>query len=183
MINEYVKYGTAYIGAPDLIPALGGTLISYCPPIYASMSANIKEPNMKIDSLAASSELLPKRANPTDAGADLYSAENVTIHPGKSALVDTGVSVKIPKGYAGIVMNRSSQRVNKITSLGDGLIDSDYRGSIKVFLLNMGTEPYVIKAKETRIGQLVIHPVVLAEFVDIWNDTDRGTGGFGSTGK
>lgn len=127
--------------------------------------------------------VLPKRAHRTDAGADLYSCESLTLNPGESALVNTGIGVKIPVGYGGFVLNRSSQRVAGITSFGTGLIDSDYRGPIKVFLVNKGNDQYRIVAGETRIAQLVIMPVVLAEFTDIWNDTDRGTGGFGSTNK
>jgi len=125
---------------------------------------------------------LPKRANPTDAGADLTSIGDYTIKPGESMLIDTGVSIKIPVGYAGILMCRSSQRVKGITSLGDGLIDSDYRGTLRVFLMNLGKKDYEIYVGD-KIGQLVIKKVEIAEYVDIWNDTERGTGGFGSTGK
>lgn len=139
--------------------------------------------DITIDCRVAHNGLLPKRAHDTDAGADLYSAETVTLLPGESRLVDTGVGVKIPVGYGGFVLNRSSQRVNGITSLGTGLIDSDYRGNIKVFLVNEGNDEYKIVAGETRIGQLVIIPVLLPKFVDSWNDTERGTGGFGSTNK
>lgn len=124
---------------------------------------------------------LPHRAHPADAGADLYSNESLVLNPGESALVDTGVSVKIPYNYGGFVLNRSSQRVAGITSLGTGLIDSDYRGNLKVFLVNNGNDQYKIVAGETRIAQLVIMPVVLATFTDYWNDTQRGVGGFGST--
>lgn len=134
---------------------------------------------------------LPSRANPTDAGADLRmylgpeeSVQNsfVVVKPKEQVLVDTGVAVKIPNGYAGFVMARSSMRNKSITSWGDGLIDSAYRGTIKVVISNQGDKDYVINNGD-RIGQLVIQQVQLVEFVDIWNDTDRGTGGFGSTGK
>ena len=134
---------------------------------------------LKLDGAA----VIPKRAHRTDAGADLYSCESLTLSPGESALVNTGIGVKIPVGYGGFVLNRSSQRVAGITSLGTGLIDSDYRGPIKVFLVNEGNDQYKIVAGETRIAQLVIVPVVLAEFKDTWNDTERGAGGFGSTNK
>lgn len=125
--------------------------------------------------------VLPKRAHSSDGGADIYSNVTVTIAPGESMLVPTGIAIKIPYGYAGFLMNRSSQRVNKITSLGEGLIDADYRGELKVFIDNQSKVPYSITAYETRIAQLVIVPVVLATFVDTWNDTSRGNGGFGST--
>ena len=76
---------------------------------------------------------LPERAHPTDAGADLFSTETFRLLPGESKLVSTGVGVKIPVGYGGFVLNRSSQRAIGITSLGTGLIDSDYRGELRYF--------------------------------------------------
>lgn len=126
---------------------------------------------------------LPQRANPTDAGADLFSVETLDLAPGESAIVDTGIGIKIPVGYAGFVMNRSSQRAAGITSYGEGLIDSDYRGPLKVVLFNKGDTLYKIEAGVTKIAQLVIKQIELVDFVDIWNDTERGTGGFGSTDK
>jgi len=128
-------------------------------------------------------KFLPARANPTDAGADLFCTESFKLNPGSSCLADTGVAVKIPVGSAGLVLNRSSQRIKGITSLGAGLIDSDYRGNIKVFLKNEGEEQYEVQAGITKIAQLVIIPVRLPVFVDSWNDTARGEGGFGSTDK
>jgi dUTP pyrophosphatase len=125
---------------------------------------------------------LPKRANPTDAGADLMSTENLEIYPDEQKMVDTGVAVKIPEGYAGFVFNRSSQGKKGITIPHSvGVIDSDYRGNIKVLLKNISQDRYEIKRGD-RIAQLVIMPVLLSTFVDAWNDTERGTGGFGSTG-
>ena len=125
---------------------------------------------------------LPTRANPFDAGADLYAAESLEILPGESALVTTGIGLKIPRGYAGFVDPRSSMRTRGLTTHGTGIIDSDYRGALKVFIHNMGDDRFVIQQGITRIGQLTIVPVMLPEFVDSWNDTTRGTGGFGSTG-
>lgn len=133
----------------------------------------------------------PRRANPSDAGADLHlylgpedsvQRSFISLAPGEQALLDTGVAVKIPEGFAGFVMARSSMRLKSVTAWGDGLIDAAYRGTIKVVVSNQGKEPYVINNGD-RIGQLVIQKVELVEFVDIWNDTERGTGGFGSTGK
>jgi len=130
---------------------------------------------------------LPVRAHATDAGADLLSVTSIVIYPGEKHILDTGVALKIPTGYAGFVLNRSSQRVRGITSLGTGLIDSDYRGTIKVWIENMGDSEYVVKPFETKIAQLVIMPVALCDFYPIedhtdWSDTDRGVNGFGSTG-
>lgn len=139
-------------------------------------------PKTRIACQVSDARSLPRRAHATDAGADLFSTTDLVIRPGEDAMIDTGVAMKIPSGYGGFVMNRSSQRMNMITSLGAGLIDSDYRGNIKVFLYNGGKEEYKIVAYETKIAQLVIQPVVLCDFYDAWNDTARGTGGFGSTG-
>ena len=125
---------------------------------------------------------LPKRAHATDAGADLMSTEDLEIYPGEQKLVDTGVAVKIPEGYGGFVFNRSSQGKKGISIPHSvGVIDSDYRGNIKVILKNIGEDPYKI-LRGDRIAQLVIMPVLLVGFVDSWNDTERGSGGFGSTG-
>jgi dUTP pyrophosphatase len=126
---------------------------------------------------------LPKRANATDAGADLRSTEKCDLYPGETKLLDSGVAVKIPQGYGGFVFNRSGQGKNGIIVLnGVGVIDSDYRGNIKIALKNISENRYQIEVGD-RIAQLVILPVILCDFVDSWNDTERGTGGFGSTGK
>lgn len=131
---------------------------------------------------------LPQRAHPTDAGADLFAyfgedGGEIEIYPGEQKLVDTGIAVKIPQGFAGFVYNRSSQGKRGIVIPHSvGVIDSDYRGTIKVLLKNISDDPYLVDTS-TRIGQLVIQAVVLPTFRDIWNDTQRGTGGFGSTGQ
>jgi dUTP pyrophosphatase len=136
----------------------------------------------QIPCLVEDKEFLPKRANPTDAGADLMSTENLEIYPGEQKLVGTGVAIKLPEGYAGFIFNRSSQGKKGITMPHSvGVIDADYRGEIKVLLKNISEDPYKIQRGD-RIAQLVIVPVLLAAFTDIWNDTERGTGGFGSTG-
>lgn len=137
----------------------------------------------------ADTKCAPFRAHSSDAGADLVSVTSMLIYPGEKKLVDTGVSLKIPVGFVGLVFNRSSQgKVEVQIANGTGVIDSAYRGNIKVLLKNNGTEPYEINAFATRIAQLVISPVVLAQFVpwgekdSPWEDTQRGNGGFGSTG-
>lgn len=136
----------------------------------------------EISCLVDSKEFLPRRANRTDAGADLMSKEDLEIYPGEQKLVGTGVATKIPEGYAGFVFNRSSQGKKGITIPHSvGVIDADYRGEIKVLLKNISDDPYKI-SRGDRIAQLVIMPVLLPDFVDVWNDTERGTGGFGSTG-
>ncbi len=136
----------------------------------------------QIHCLVDDKEFLPRRANPTDAGADLMSMEDLEIYPGEQKLVGTGVAIKLPEGYAGFIFNRSSQGKKGITMPHSvGVIDADYRGEIKVLLKNISEDPYKISYGD-RIAQLVIVPVLLPAFTDIWNDTERGTGGFGSTG-
>lgn len=140
-----------------------------------------------VECLAVHKDFLPKRANPTDAGADLkaYLKDGVfiDIYPGEQKMIDTGVAVKIPEGYVGFVLNRSSQGKLGITIPHSvGVIDSAYRGNIKVILKNLGEDPYKIEPGD-RIAQLVITPILLVDFEDIWQDTERGSGGFGSTGK
>lgn len=131
---------------------------------------------------------LPQRAHPSDAGADLfaYFGENggeCEIYPGEQKLVDTGIAIKIPRGFAGFVYNRSSQGKRGIVIPHSvGVIDSDYRGTIKVLLKNISDNPYQVDTS-TRIAQLVVQAVELPTFQDTWNDTTRGTGGFGSTGQ
>jgi dUTP pyrophosphatase len=140
-----------------------------------------------INCLVSPGAKLPERAHSTDAGADLFAwfggdTQECEIFPGDQKMIDTGIAVKIPAGYAGFVYNRSSQGKKGISIPHSvGIIDSDYRGTIKVILKNLGEDPYKIKQGD-RIAQLVIQKVELAIFSDIWNDTERGTGGFGSTG-
>ena len=130
---------------------------------------------------------LPQRAHEGDAGADLFAwftegVEQVEIYPGEQKMIDTGVALKIPLGYAGFVYNRSSQGKQGITIPHSvGIIDSAYRGTVKVILKNLGEDRYIVKRGD-RIAQLVIQRVELVEFEDWWNDTSRGSGGFGSTG-
>lgn len=131
--------------------------------------------------------IVPERAHPSDAGADLRALEDHVIDPGFLKLIDTGVALKIPVGCVGLVYARSSMGKIRVTlANGTGVIDSDYRGNIKVMLVNEGNDPFVITKAETKIAQLVIVPIILANFVTLdskWDDTVRGTGGFGSTGQ
>jgi dUTP pyrophosphatase len=131
---------------------------------------------------------LPAYAKPGDAGVDLRATESVTLAPGGGrALVPTGVAVAIPRGYAGFVQPRSGLALNHgVTVLNSpGLIDADYRGELKVVLVNTDpTEPFVIERGE-RIAQLVIQAVEHVEFVEVeeLDQTERGDGGFGHSGR
>ena len=133
------------------------------------------------------SRLRPERQHEGDAGADLRSFADHEIYPGELKLVDTGVSIKIPLGYMGLVLPRSSMGKVRVSLANTaGIIDFGYMDSVKLLLVNEGEEPFIIQAMDTRIAQLIIVPVMLAKFTDFednWLDTDRGEGGFGSTGK
>jgi dUTP pyrophosphatase len=130
---------------------------------------------------------LPEYAKPGDAGVDLRSTTDVVLEPGARALVPTGIAVAIPRGYAGFVQPRSGLAMKHgVTCLNTpGLIDADYRGELKVLLINTDrTEPFTIQRGE-RIAQLVIQAVEHVAFdeVDELDETSRGEGGFGHTGR
>jgi dUTP pyrophosphatase len=129
---------------------------------------------------------LPTRAYPGDAGLDLYALVDGTLDPGARASIRTGVAVEIPDGYAGLVLPRSGIAARSGISLvnAPGLIDAGYRGELQVLLLNTDREtPFSIAAAD-RIAQLVLvrveAPPVLE--VDTLSDSERGAGGFGSSG-
>jgi dUTP pyrophosphatase len=128
---------------------------------------------------------IPPHARDGDAGADLVSAIAVEIAPGERVLVPTGIAVAIPSGYAGFVLPRSGLAVKHGVTVvnAPGLIDSGYRGELKVGLINLGDESFAISVGD-RVAQLVVQAVVSPEFVEVdeLDTTSRGSGGFGSTG-
>jgi dUTP pyrophosphatase len=127
----------------------------------------------------------PAYAKPGDAGLDLRASEAVTLEPGDRRLVPTGLAVAIPEGHAGFVLPRSGLAMHKAVTVlnAPGLIDSGYRGELKVLLINHGTGSVSIERGE-RIAQLVIQPVAHVRLVEVERlpDSARGEGGFGSTG-
>ena len=131
---------------------------------------------------------LPTYGSVEAAGADLYACldEAVTIHPGDSAWIPTGIALEVPKGCAGLIYARSSMGVKRGLAPANkvGVIDSDYRGEIRVVLLNHGKTTQIVENGE-RVAQFLITPVLtpVYEEVEELTDTDRGAGGFGSTGK
>lgn len=131
---------------------------------------------------------LPVYGSTEAAGADLHACleEAVTVMPGETAWIPTGIALEVPKGCAGLVYARSGMAAKRGLAPANkvGVIDSDYRGEIKVVLLNHSKEPQVIEPGE-RIAQFVITPVLTPEYVLVeeLSDTERGVGGFGSTGK
>lgn len=128
---------------------------------------------------------LPRYATAGAAGMDVVSAEDVVLEPGKRLAVATGLSMAIPHGYEIQVRPRSGLALKHGVSVPNtpGTIDSDYRGELKIIMINHGTQPFVI-ARGERVAQLVLAPVTLAEWqeVDTLSETQRGEGGFGSTG-
>jgi dUTP pyrophosphatase len=128
---------------------------------------------------------LPRYATAGAAGMDVLSAEDVTLAPGARHPVATGLSVAIPPGYEIQVRPRSGLALKHGISVPNtpGTIDSDYRGELKVILINHGAEPFPIHRGD-RIAQLVLAPVTIAEWHEVaeLDSTDRGAGGFGSTG-
>lgn len=121
-----------------------------------------------------------------DVRAAIPEGDTITLAPGQRDMVPTGLSVAIPQGYEIQMRPRSGLAAKHgITCLNSpGTIDSDYRGELKVILINHGTEPFIIKRGE-RIGQMVLAPVtrIVWQAVDNLDETDRGSGGFGSTGR
>ncbi len=128
---------------------------------------------------------LPAYATAGAAGMDVVSAEDVTLAPGARHAVATGLAVAIPAGYEIQVRPRSGLALKHGISVPNtpGTIDSDYRGELKVILINLGPEPFVI-ARGDRVAQLVLAPVVQAAWDEVaeLDATERGAGGFGSTG-
>jgi dUTP pyrophosphatase len=130
---------------------------------------------------------LPMRAHEGDAGYDLHAVEPATLGPGERAMVPTGISVEIPDGHAGLVLPRSGTAARHGIALvnAPGLIDSGYRGELKVLLLNTdGSEPFEVAAGD-RIAQLVLIRVETpaVEEADGLESSVRGDGGFGSSGR
>lgn len=131
-------------------------------------------------------EAVPAYAHPGDAGADLVSTDEVVLGPGERATVGTGVAIALPDGYAAFVVPRSGLAAKHgITIVNSpGTVDAGYRGEIRVTLLNTdGRESYTIRAGD-RIAQLIVMPVSRVRFIPVERlpGSDRGEGGFGSTG-
>jgi dUTP pyrophosphatase len=129
---------------------------------------------------------LPSYAYEGDAGLDLRSNEDVTLAPFERRLVGTGLAIAIPEGYAGFVQPRSGLALREGLSMANtpGLIDAHYRGELKVCAINLDSTKSIHINRGERIAQLVIKqvPVVRLQEVDKLDETDRGAGGFGSSG-
>ena len=131
---------------------------------------------------------LPFYKTPESSGMDLMAInqKQITINPGGKEIIPTGLSVAIPKNYEIQIRPRSGLAANKGISVlnSPGTIDADYRGEIKIILINLGKEPFIVKSGD-RIAQMVLCPVSKVELKEVKElpNTIRGKGGFGSTGK
>ena len=129
---------------------------------------------------------MPFRAPRGDAGADLYAAEALTLQPGERALVGTGIAMALPLGTVGVIHPRSGLAAKHGLSIVNtpGTVDADYRGEIKVCLINHDSHTPIEIERGMRIAQLVVQRVELMDFSEVedLDETDRGTGGYGSTG-
>lgn len=124
----------------------------------------------------------PEKAHKLDAGYDLRASKGYMIHPGRCRALETGVHIELPENTVGYIKNRSSMFLRQLVT--DGTIDPGYTGPIKVMMHNNGPETALIKRGD-KIAQLVLHPILSPELqlVDKLDDTERGAGGFGSTGR
>jgi dUTP pyrophosphatase len=132
--------------------------------------------------------IMPTRAHELDAGYDLYSPAGKYLFPNvkgvdNSIVIDTGVHVQIPEGYVGDIKSKSGMMVN-YSIITDGTVDAGYTGSIRVKLFNLGSSLYHIE-KGQKIAQLVLKKIITPELVQVdkLEETERGSGGFGSSGK
>ena len=144
----------------------------------APVSVKILDPRAK----------LPSYGSDAAAGADLYALTGgpVTIAPGGTELIHTGIAVAVPRGYVGLVYARSGMACKRGLAPANkvGVIDADYRGEVMIYLHNHGDQPQTVEDGD-RVAQLVITPYLTAQFerADELDNTQRGSGGFGSTGR
>jgi dUTP pyrophosphatase len=136
---------------------------------------------LKIKRLHAEAKI-PSYGHAGDAGLDLYSAVDHILAPGAVFAVPTGIKMAIPPGYVGLVWDKSGISLKGVHRLA-GVVDAGYRGEVQVVMVNLGREPFEIKAG-MKISQMLIQPVVSVSIVvsDELDETKRGEGGFGSTG-
>ena len=126
---------------------------------------------------------LPSYGHVGDAGLDLFSVMECVLKGGEARAISTGIQVAIPEGYVGVIWDKSGISLKNIHRLA-GVVDSGYRGEIKVVMTNLSTEAFSVE-KGMKIAQMLIQPIVRAKVVDSdeLDDTSRGENGFGSTGK
>lgn len=164
-----------------IIAVMVGLMIGALSVVIVIINGNteVNKMRVKLDEKA----IMPTRAHETDAGLDLYSPDSVTIEPRGSACIDTGVHIELPINTVGMVKSKSGLNV-KHGIQSEGVIDVGYTGSIRVKLYNHSDKPYTVNAGD-KISQLVILPILTPELelADELDETERGDGGFGSTGR
>ncbi len=138
--------------------------------------------NLKIKKLNTGA-ILPTRAHHDDAGLDLYSIEEIKIASGERVVIATGLAFAVPSGYVGLVWDKSGVALNLGLTCLAGVLDAQYRGELKIVVLNVGPETVEIKSGQ-KVAQLLIQKIELPEVVEVddLTVTDRDGGGFGSTG-
>ncbi len=126
---------------------------------------------------------LPQFAYDHDAAVDLRSSVDISLKPGEKQIVKTGIKMAIPKGYAGLIWDRSGMAAKYSSHTMAGVIDSGYRGEVGIVMINLGEEEFFIE-KGMRIAQILIQPVLKTDIIEVedLDKTDRGEGGFGSSG-
>jgi len=126
---------------------------------------------------------VPQYAHPGDAGMDFFSSEEMVLNPGERKLISTGISMAIPEGYVGLIWDKSGLAVKKGVKTMAGVIDTGYRGEVKILLHNLSTEEFKIE-KGMKIAQMLIQPVESRKITEVEDleETERGEGAFGSTG-
>jgi dUTP pyrophosphatase len=138
--------------------------------------------NLRVQKLYANAKL-PERARADDAGLDLFCQEEVVLLPGERKAIGTGIAMGIPSGYAGLIWDKSGVALKSgLKSMG-GVIDAQYRGEVKVIMVNWNTEPATLEVGQ-KIAQILIQKIELPGLVatQTLDDTDRGEAGFGSSG-
>eukprot|EP00730_Choanoeca_flexa_P011261 TRINITY_DN24216_c0_g1_i1.p1 TRINITY_DN24216_c0_g1~~TRINITY_DN24216_c0_g1_i1.p1 ORF type:complete len:159 (+),score=25.68 TRINITY_DN24216_c0_g1_i1:43-477(+) len=143
----------------------------------------MSEPMLKIKKLSENAKV-PTRGSDNAAGYDLYAAEDAIIDPQGKAIVKTDIAMAIPEGCYGRVAPRSGLAAKHHIDVGAGVVDRDYRGNVGVVMFNLAKQSYEVK-KGDRIAQLVLERIITPKVQEVeeLDDTDRGAGGFGSTGK
>ena len=138
---------------------------------------------MKIIIEAEENSLIPSLANKNDAGFDLRSNEEKILNPGERTIVSTGIKIKIQEGYMGIIKDRSGLAIKNGLHCLAGVIDSGYRGTVGVVIINLSEHSFTIE-KGMRVAQMIIHKTEQVEFQPgkVEEDSQRGVGGFGSSG-
>ena len=127
---------------------------------------------------------IPKRGTPYSAGLDLFSPVDVSINPGERLLIKLNISIELPVGTFGHILPRSSLSLKNGIHVGAGVIDSDYRGNVGVVLFNLSSETFCV-SRGDRIAQMIVKRYEMVEPEEVFesSETERGSGGFGSTGK